>query len=56
MYFEQNLHSSMDRLETILSAFTVNSIFNLHSSMDRLETNEGNIASLVIKKFTFQYG
>ena len=34
-----NLHSSMDRLETIDNLEeSVNTPYNLHSSMDRLET------------------
>ena len=33
-----NLHSSMDRLETLLIIAIVTTKFYLHSSMDRLET------------------
>ena len=51
-----NLHSSMDRLET----FHLSTLFALdcylHSSMDRLETASSHMACVVPVIFTFQYG
>ena len=51
-----DLHSSMDRLETIEEDPKVPEFTDLHSSMDRLETSLFQPIKSQHSKFTFQYG